>query len=141
LIVRYEILAAVVQVGGIVVGLQFGVLGVAVGYSAAGFVLTPVILRIQSRLTGVTAMTQLAAIFPAVHAAAWGAAGYWALSLASVHGPWHLFGGLALYAALALAALRVFHRRMLSGYVEQARALIGRPAPRQVPTTTRGQND
>lgn len=140
LIVRYEILAAIVQVGGIVIGLQFGVLGVAVGYSAAGFVLTPVLLRIQSRLTGVTAMTQLAAIFPAVHAAAWGAAGYWALSLANVHGPWHLFGGLALFAALALAALRIFHRRMLSGYVEQARALIGRPAPRQAATTTRGQN-
>ncbi|MGO4805579.1 lipopolysaccharide biosynthesis protein [Arthrobacter sp. 2MCAF15] len=140
LIVRYEILAAVVQVGGIVIGLQFGVFGVAVGYSTAGFILTPVLLRIQYRLTGVTAMSQLAAIFPAVHAAAWGAAGYWALSLATVHGPWHLFGGLALYAGLALAALRVFHRRTLSGYLGQARALIGRPARRPAHRTTRGHN-
>ena len=139
LIIRYEILAAVVQVGGIVIGLQFGVFGVAVGYSAAGFILTPVLLRIQYRLTGVTAKSQLAAIFPAVHAAAWGAAGYWALSLASVHGPWHLFGGLALYSALALAALRIFHPRVLSGYLEQARTLIGRPAPRQA-QTTKGRN-
>ena len=126
LIIRYEILAAVVQVGGIVIGLQFGVFGVAVGYAAAGFVLTPVLLRIQTRLTGVTAKSQLASILPAVHAALWGAAGYGAWSLAEVHTLWHLLGGLAIFAALAFAALWLFHRRMLSGYLEQARALLGR---------------
>jgi PST family polysaccharide transporter len=140
LIVKYEILATVVQVGGIVIGLQFGVLGVAVGYAAAGFLLTPVLLRIQSRLTGVSAKSQLAAIFPAVHAAAWGAAGYWAVSLAAPPGLWQLLCGLAAYAVLALAALRVFHRRMLSGYLEQARALMGRRASGHARTSTKGHN-
>jgi PST family polysaccharide transporter len=140
LIVKYEILATVVQVGGIVIGLQFGVLGVAVGYAAAGFLLTPVLLRIQSRLTGVSAKSQLAAIFPAVHAAAWGAAGYWAVSLAAPPGLWQLLCGLAAYAVLALAALRVFHRRMLSGYLEQARALMGRRASGHTRTSTKGHN-
>jgi O-antigen/teichoic acid export membrane protein len=132
LIVRYEILAAVVQVGGIVVGLQFGILGVAVGYTAAGFVLTPVLLRIQTRLTGVTARSQLASILPAAHAALWGAAGYGLWSLANVDSLWHLFGGLVIFSALTLASVWLFHRRMLRGYVEQSRALFGRPAgPRQ----------
>jgi hypothetical protein len=30
--------------------------------------------------------------------------------------------------ALALGALRLFHRRMLAGYAAQALALVGRPA-------------
>jgi PST family polysaccharide transporter len=128
LIVRYEILAAVVQVSGIVVGLQFGILGVAVGYTAAGFVLTPVLLRIQTRLTGVTARSQLASILPAAHAALWGAAGYGLWSLANVDSLRHLFGGLVIFSALTLASVWLFHRRMLRGYTEQARALFGRPA-------------
>ncbi|MCB5274227.1 Teichuronic acid biosynthesis protein TuaB [Arthrobacter sp. SO5] len=131
LIIRYEILAAVVQVGGIVIGLQFGVFGVAVGYAGAGFVLTPVLLRIQTRLTGVTAASQLLSILPAVHSALWGAAGYWAWSLTGVHGVWQLLGGLAIFVALTLAALWLFHRRMLSGYVAQALALFGRTGTRQ----------
>ena len=126
LIIRYEILAALVQVGGIVIGLQFGVFGVAVGYSAAGFVLTPVLLRIQTRLTGVSAKSQLGSILPAVHAALWGAAGYGLWSLADVDSLWHLLGGLAIFAVLTLGALRLFHRRMLAGYAAQARALFGR---------------
>jgi O-antigen/teichoic acid export membrane protein len=128
LIIRYEVLAALVQVGGIVIGLQFGVFGVAVGYSAAGFVLTPVLLRIQTRLTGVSATSQLGSILPAVHAALWGAAGYGLWSLAEVDSLWHLLGGLVIFAALALGALRLFHRRMLAGYAAQALALVGRPA-------------
>lgn len=131
LIIRYEILAAVVQVGGIVIGLQFGVFGVAVGYAGAGFVLTPVLLRIQTRLTGVTASSQLLSILPAVHSALWGAAGYWAWSLTDVHSVWHLFGGLAIFVALTLAALRLFHHRMLTGYIAQGLALLGRTSLRQ----------
>lgn len=134
LIVRYEILAAVVQVGGIVIGLQFGVFGVAVGYAAAGFVLTPVLLGIQTRLTGVSVKSQLGSILPAAHAAAWGAAGYGLWSLAGAGSLGQLLGGLVIFASLALAALRVFHRRMLSGYAAQVRALAGR-------TTTSPQGD
>ncbi|MCU1549205.1 MAG: lipopolysaccharide biosynthesis protein [Arthrobacter sp.] len=140
LIFRYEILAAVVQVGGIVVGLQFGILGVAVGYTAAGFVLTPVLLRIQTRLTGVTARSQLASILPAAHAALWGAAGYGLWSLADVDSVWHLLGGLLIFAALALAALWLFHRRMLSGYVQQVLSLFGRQSGRHQDKKAEDQN-
>lgn len=130
LIVRYEILAAIVQVGGIVIGLQFGVLGVAIGYSAAGFVLTPVLLWIQQRLTGVKTKSQLGAILPAVHAALWGVAGYWLWSLVDVPALWRLLGGLPVFFGPALAALFVFHRAVLSGVITQARALFSRPQNR-----------
>jgi len=130
LIVRYEILAAVVQVGGIVIGLQFGVFGVAVGYTAAGFLLTPVLLRIQTRLTGVTARSQLASILPAVHAAVWGAAGYGLWQTGDADRLWHLVGGLVIFFALAAGALWLFHRQTLAGVVAQARGLAGRAGNR-----------
>ena len=126
LIVRYEILAAVVQVGGIVIGLQFGVFGVAVGYTAAGVLLTPVLLRIQTRLTGVSARSQLASILPAAHAALWGAAGYGLWQLGDAGRLWHLLGGLVIFFALAAGALWLFHRRLLAAFLAQARSLAGR---------------
>lgn len=135
LIIRYEILAAVVQVGGIVIGLQFGLLGVAAGYVAAGFVLTPVLLRIQKSLTGVTARSQLATIFPGAHAAVWGAGAYGILSLAHPGDAGMLFGGLGVFLASTLASLWLFHRRMFKAYLRDAAALAGRhksPRPDQL---------
>jgi PST family polysaccharide transporter len=129
LIIRYEILAAVVQVGGIVIGLQFGLLGVAMGYVAAGFVLTPVLLRIQQSLTGVTARSQLGTVFPGAHAAAWGAAGYGLLSLTHPGDAGMLFGGLGVFAVSALAILWLFHRRMLRAYLHDAASLVARKKP------------
>ena len=129
LIIRYEILAAVVQVGGIVIGLQFGLLGVAVGYAAAGFVLTPVLLRIQKSLTGVTARSQLGTIFPGAHAAAWGAAGYGLLSLTDLGDAGMLFAGLGVFLFAAVAILWLFHRRMLTTYLRDAASLVGRKKP------------
>lgn len=142
LIIRYEVLAAVVQVGGIVIGLQFGVFGVAVGYTAAGFALTPVLLRIQTRLSGVSAWSQLRTILPAVHAALWGAAWYGLFSLLQLPTHWQLLGGLAVFFGPALVALWLFHRRVLVGAAAQARALFARTAVRQQDnSTSKGTND
>ena len=76
---RYELCAFAVQVGGIVVGLQFGLLGVAVGLVSAGFLLVPVLLTLQKRLCGVRIRTQLGGIWPPLHASLWAAAAYLAL--------------------------------------------------------------
>lgn len=132
LIIRYEILAAVVQVGGIVIGLQFGLLGVAVGYVASGFVLTPVLLHIQKWLTGVTARSQLGTIFPGAHAAAWGAAGYGLLSLSHLGDAGMLPGGFAVFMAAAVSSLWLFHRRFLKDCLHDAALLIGRSRPHQL---------
>ena len=79
---RCELLAFALQVSGIVVGLQFGLLGVAVGLVASGFLLTPVLLGIQKRLCGIGVRTQfgqhLAAVArqPVGERGACGAAGH-----------------------------------------------------------------
>lgn len=110
LIFRYEWLATGLQLAGIVAGLQFGVLGVAIGLTAAGFVLTPILLIIQRSLCGVHIRTQLLRILPPVHASLWGVAGYLAMR-------WLLAGpvltvacGALIYIALAGGVLLLLHR-------------------------------
>ncbi len=76
LILRYEILAAATQVTGIVIGLRWGVLGVALGYTISGFLLTPILMTIQRRLAQLPFRTQLHAYLPGAHAAAWGVLAY-----------------------------------------------------------------
>ncbi|OFI38953.1 hypothetical protein BIU82_16755 [Arthrobacter sp. SW1] len=126
LIVRYEITAALVQVGGIVIGLQFGLFWVAFGLVAAGFVLTPVLLLLQSRLAGLGVRKQLGVILPAVHAALWASAAYLALGLAPLLPVVQLALGLPLFAAVHAAALFLFHRSHLKLFISQARTLFSR---------------
>jgi len=126
LIVRYEVTAALVQVGGIVTGLQFGLFWVAFGLVAAGFLLTPVLLVLQSRLTGFTVGQQLGVILPAVHAALWAAAAYLALGLLQLPAPALLALGLPLFVSVHIAALFLFHRKHLKLYFSQARTLFFR---------------
>lgn len=124
LIVKYEVLAAVVQVGGIVVGLQFGLVGVAAGLVGAGLLLVPVLLLIQSRLAPVRIRAQLAVIWPAVHASLWGAAG--CLSIRFLELPTAATAGVGLMAFLlpAAAVLLLVHRRQLGLFQRQARSLF-----------------
>lgn len=126
---RYEILATVVQLTGIVIGLQFGLLGVALGYATAGFALVPVLLVIQRRLTGVSWAAQLGTLLPPVHACLWGAAAYLGVGLLPLVDLAHLLVGSAGYVLVALAVLRLMHRAALRRTTVFLQSLAGR-APR-----------
>lgn len=126
LIIRYEVTAALVQVGGIVIGLQFGLFWVAFGLVAAGFLLTPVLLLLQSRLSGFTVRRQLGVVWPAVHAALWASAAYLALGLLQLPAPAMLALGLVAFALVHAGVLFLFHRRQLSLFFSQARTLFAR---------------
>ncbi|MBB2958445.1 lipopolysaccharide biosynthesis protein [Pseudoclavibacter helvolus] len=70
----FNIIASVVQVAGILAGLAWGPLGVAVGYTAAGFLLMPLVYSVQRRAAGITAWAQIKAVLPALHGTAWASA-------------------------------------------------------------------
>lgn len=125
MIMRYEILAAIVQVGGIVVGLQFGLLGVALGLVGAGMLLVPVLLLIQSRLTGLRVRKQLAVILPAVHASFWGAAGCLGVGLAGFSSLVGAVLGLLVFIASYAAILFICHRRQFFHFLQQAGGILG----------------
>jgi len=110
LILRYEIGATTCQLVGIVAGLHWGIVGVAVGFTVAGFVLTPVLMTIQRRLAGLTLQAQLGAVIPAIHGSAWGAGAYLVVRLGGWHDAVTLAAGTVAYAAVGLAVLRTFHR-------------------------------
>jgi O-antigen/teichoic acid export membrane protein len=135
LLVRYEILATAVQVGGIIAGLRWGILGVALGYTLAGFALTPVLLTVQRRLAGVTGRQQAAATLPPVHAALWGAAAYAGLTLV-LDGPLvTLVLGAVGYLAVVALVLATVHRRTLRAGLAAVRTLApGRRGPDRTDT-------
>ena len=120
------------QVTGIVIGLLFGLLGVAIGYAAAGFALTPLLLLLQRRLTGVAVRSQLGAILPALHASAWAAAAYLLLSGALPRLPAlvTLVAGGIVYAAVTVAVLTLAHRAWLRRVLPRIGAILGRRTTR-----------
>lgn len=130
LIIRYEWLAAATQLAGIVIGLSFGVLGVAVGLTAAGFVLTPVLLLIQRRLTGVSIGQQVGRLVAPAHAAVWGALAYLGIRLLADGLLLTLLVGSFSYALAVMIILWLAHRPALVRAVQAARdiAIPARPA-------------
>jgi len=118
---QYEILATAVQIAGIIAGLTFGVLGVAIGYLVAGFALVPVLLAIQKSVAGVSTVTQLRSIWPSVHASLWGATAYLAVSLSPLEQAATLLVGTVAFCAIAFSVLFLVHRRR---FLESAADLI-----------------
>ena len=122
LVLRLELLSTAVQVTGVVVGLGFGVLGVAVGYALAGVALTPLMLAVQRSLAGVRVRDQLLAVTPAVHASAWAAGAYLLVALT----PWSsvptLLAGVPAFLTVLAVVLLTVHRRSTRQSIERFRA-------------------
>ncbi len=124
LIFRYEVLATVVQVGGILIGLNWGVLGVAWGWTIAGFVLLPIQLLIQRKMCGVRLGEQLGRILPHAHASAWAAAAYLAIRLTGAGQPLVLLAGTLAYAVVVFVVLRLVHRKALARALDAAGEIL-----------------
>jgi PST family polysaccharide transporter len=125
---RFAIVAVSTQVLGIVVGLQFGIVGVALGYTIAGFVVTPLMISIQRRLTGVSWKQQLGLLVPAVHAVLWASAGFVAVQLLDVRAVGLTVVSAAVFVGLYLGVLVVFHRSFVRSFSTMARSLLSRAA-------------
>jgi O-antigen/teichoic acid export membrane protein len=130
LILRYELLATGCQVSGIVVGLQFGVTGVALGLTAAGFLLVPVLLVIQRRLTGVKISSQLLRI---------AAPGYLLIRWLDAGMFFTLLVGSGAYILVALACLLVAHRPALRRALGGGKEIFGGRSAAQGSVTSTNQ--
>ena len=124
---RYALLTTTVSTAGIVAGLPFGPLGVAVGYACAVAALVPVEWIIRRRLLGLALSTQVRNLVPGFHVAAW-VAGTYTLVAVSIEG--HNLVVLACGSLLALATglgvMRAVHRSQLSEVVLLTNRIIGR---------------
>lgn len=118
---RFQVLSTTMQVAGVAAGLPFGVTGVAVGYTVAGFALTPVLMGAQRRLAGVTTRQQLAAILPAVHASCWAAAAFLAVSVGLGGSARAAATGTVVFAVILATVLGTVHRRWLQAAVSVLR--------------------
>ncbi|TCL84417.1 PST family polysaccharide transporter [Rathayibacter sp. PhB179] len=123
---RFNILASVVQISGIIIGSFWGMLGVAVGYTIAGIALMPVILLIQRRLAALPVRRQLGAFLPAMHAATWAAGSYLLLYLIPLYPAARIAVGLPLFLGVYSAVMVVVHRAAWRTAIGNALAVIGR---------------
>lgn len=130
IIVRYEWLAAAIQLAGIGIGLQFGVLGVAIGVTVAGFALMPVLLALQRHLTGVPIRAQLGCLVAPVHASLWGAGGYLAVRALGGDPLLTVLAGGFGYAAVVMSVLWIAHRRTLRRALSTMRGVVAPAHPR-----------
>lgn len=126
---RFQLISTAVQVAGILAGLPFGMLGVAVGYTIAGFVLVPVLLVVQHRLGGVAVSRQLAALWPPLHASLWAGAAYIVIALVLPSGIVALPVGAAGYVVVLSAVLLVVHPSSARAAGRRITALLGRRMP------------
>jgi O-antigen/teichoic acid export membrane protein len=130
---RYSLLATAVSTAGIVAGLPFGPLGVAVGYACAVAALVPVEWIIRRRLLALALTTQTRSLVPGIHVAAW-VAGTYTLVAISIEG--HdivvLACGTLLALATGLGVMRAVHRSQFSELVLLTNRMIGRPKQRAV---------
>lgn len=126
---RFQIVSTLVQVAGIVAGLPFGMFGVAVGYTIAGFLLVPALLAIQHRLGGVSVRAQVTAILPALHASLWASAAFLLVVHLVAGTILALAAGTVAFAAVLVLVLVLVHRPAARSAGRRIAALLGRRMP------------
>ncbi|GAA3457623.1 lipopolysaccharide biosynthesis protein [Dactylosporangium matsuzakiense] len=120
-------LTTIVSTVGIVAGLPFGAIGVAIGYTIATVALVPVEWVVRRRLVGMTLRSQIATLGPGLHVGFWMAVVYLAIAVAiDGHDLIVLIAGLAAAVAAALAVLRLAHRTQLRELLSMGNSLAGR---------------
>ena len=127
LLLRYAWLTTIVATVGIVAGLPFGPLGVAVGYSAATALLVPIEWLIRRRILGMTVRSQAALLLPGCHIAIWVAAAYLVVAtIVTSHELVVLAVGVLAAGLTWAAVLRLAHRSLLAELIYMTNRIIGR---------------
>ncbi|MEV8513126.1 lipopolysaccharide biosynthesis protein [Dactylosporangium sp. NPDC051484] len=124
---RLAWVTTVVSTAGIVAGLPFGAIGVAIGYCVATGLLVPVEWIVRGRLVNTSVWSQVTMLLPGLHVALWMAAAYLLVAVA-IPGKDVLVLVLGAVAALVvgLAVLRLAHRALLTEFLHMGRSLLGR---------------
>lgn len=126
ILLKFTFIASVVQVSGIVIGLNWGIVGVASGYAIAGLMLTPYLMHVQGRLTGLSLITQTMTVGPFVLCAVAASFPYLSLYMLDMNHLTRLSLGSLVYCLSYLLLLRIFCRSRLRAALADARSLVRR---------------
>lgn len=108
---RFNLIAAAVQIAGIVIGLSWGMIGVAWGYTIAGLVLTPYIGYLHKSIVGTSYSSMLRSLTPAVSTSAFAALSYVTVLAIPLTSFGRLVCGGLLSVVVTVIALRFLHRK------------------------------
>lgn len=118
--------AATTQIAGMVAGLPWGYFGVAVGYTIAGLLLTPVIIGLQVKYASLPWRTQLAVLIPPLLATVVASLAYIALYAAPLEPVARLAVGVGLFGGTYVAYLLVFNRSTTRAALAEAKLILRR---------------
>lgn len=121
---KYTLFSAALQLAGIVGGLPFGIAGVAAGYTLAGFLIMPVFFVIQRHLVGSSIASQLASLWPGVHATLMAVVGYLLVSAAVSSPLMRIMIGATIGAAIYGVTLLLFHRARTTSAIARIRTVL-----------------
>lgn len=122
---RFVICAAIFQISGMVAGMPFGILGVAVGYTVVELSMTPVVFWIQRRLAGTPIRRQLGLMLAPAHASLWAAAAYIITFATPLDPIGRLAVGLPVGLCVYMLVLRIVHRSSFDALIRDSRAVLG----------------
>ena len=124
---RYALLTTAVSTAGIVAGVPFGPLAVAVGYATATALLVPVEWIIRRRLLAIPLREQARTLVPGAHAALWVAAAYVLVSVTVAGHDFLVLGlGTVVAVGVGLVVLRLAHPSQLGELRHLANRVLGR---------------
>lgn len=123
---RYCWLTNVVSIVGIVAGLQFGLIWVAVGYAVAACLVLPPLWIVQRRILEISFLTQFRTVGAAVHVALWVAGSYMLITRLPFAEWVELVIGLGTSVLVGVFILRLLHRSTLQATVQDVRGVLRR---------------
>jgi len=122
---KFSLVAAFVQISGIIVGLQFGIIGVAAGLTVAGFVVTPIICVLQKRIALFQYRRQWSAVAPAIGGSLVAAVVYTLTGLVISSDLLHFLLGTVAGLGAYVGVLVVFHRSTWEDLIRNVRSVSG----------------
>lgn len=129
LLLRFSVITNVVYISGIVAGVPFSPLAVALGYGAATLLMLPFEWYIIRRLVGTPISVQTRSLVPGVHVGLWILAGYTVVaSLVDRSDLLELAIATPISTALGLSVMRLVHSSQLDELAFIAARAVGRSA-------------
>lgn len=125
---RFNIVASVTQVSGILIGVQWGPLGVAWGYTIAGFLMMPFVYWFQNKAASMSLRDQIEPLLPAMHVTFWLVVSTLLAGNLTSSSDWFAALIWQILAAIfsAMTVVTLFHRRAAAHLLKDLAAALPR---------------
>lgn len=121
---RFNLVAAFVQIAGMILGLPWGIYGVAVGYTVAGIMLTPIIFWLQSKYAALSWARQIASFVPPLVGTLMAVLVYLLTDLLPLSDAGRLIIGGVLSGSIYILTMRLFFSKFFDEVFKEIQSVL-----------------